>query len=435
MPTLFTSTATQETPSSYASSGAECGGPLRCSRRLAPGRTGSCVDLSVVIATHNRRPVVERTLRSVKNLDLEEFHGEIIVVDNHSHDGTREVGASLADRFVSLRRNQGSCAKAFGVAHARGRYILFLDDDAVPQAGAVPRMIRRMDGDDRLACAGFSVHLPDGSKESSALPGVFVGCGAGLRADALRTIGGLDRFFFMQAEEFDLCFRLVERGWRIGVYPDLIVDHLKTSHGRRSRRTLHLDTRNNLLVAERYLPKRARTIYRQDWLTRYRWMALRDGMTQAVERGRRAGAAANRRCRIPISSRLSAQTFEAFFRWQEVAARMQRLTALGFRRVLLADLGKNIYPFVRGARLAGMELVAVADDRFAFPGRAYRGVPVVASGEAARQRFDVVVVSNTAAALASASAERWRGLTDRPVLDWFSRPAVIDPHGAQVGMA
>jgi putative ABC transport system substrate-binding protein len=49
-----------------------------------------------------------------------------------------------------------------------------------------------------------------------ALPGVFVGCGVGLRAEAYAESGGLDRTFFMQAEEYDLSFRLAVAGWEVG---------------------------------------------------------------------------------------------------------------------------------------------------------------------------------------------------------------------------
>ena len=61
-------------------------------------------------------------------------------------------------------------------------------------------MIEHFEADPRLGAAGFTVHLPDGRLEGGALPGVFLGCGVGFRAEALRGAGGLDPSLFMQAE-------------------------------------------------------------------------------------------------------------------------------------------------------------------------------------------------------------------------------------------
>ncbi|MCO6438923.1 MAG: glycosyltransferase [Phycisphaerae bacterium] len=384
-----------------------------------------------MLATRGRLPVVRDTLHALETLDLPRSQYEVIVVDNDSRDGTRGAVRMRADRLIGLRRNLGSCAKAFGVSRARGRYVLFLDDDSVPRPGSIPRMLDRFNNDPGLACAGFTVELPDGRRESSALPGVFVGCGVGFRTDALRAVGGLDRFLFMQAEEFDVCFRIAEAGWKVGVFADLLVDHLKTPRGRRSGRTAYFDTRNNLLVIDRHIPGHAREVYRRDWVQRYRWLALREGLLDACRRGQRDALRMLTRHSGINPRPLGPRTFEAFFRWDDVHRRMVALADSGVRRILLADLGKNVFPFVRGARLAGIDPIAIADDRFCRPGRIYRGIAILPPFEAVRGSFDAVVVANMAAALSAASADRWRNRTDRPVHDWFSRPCVIDPGDAK----
>ena len=384
--------------------------------------------VSFVLATYNRRATTLDTLRKMVPLCREASPAEIVVVDNASSDGTHQAvrDAFPEVRLIRLRRNLGSCAKAFGVERSAGRYVVFLDDDSCPRPGTIARMIERFEADPSLGAAGFTVHLPDGRRESSGLPGVFVGCGAGFRREALLDAGGLDRTFFMQAEEYDLAFRLARAGWEVDLFDDLHVDHLKSPQARLSGRTLYYDTRNNLVVIARYAPDRVRIALLQDYTQRYRWIAEATGHLRAWWRGRAEGwrCQAEERCRWS-SWRLDAGTFERFFRFAEIERRMAALAAEGMRGIVLADLGKNIYPFVRGAARAGLKVLAIGDDRFARPGRCYRGVAIVPVAESLAMRPDAMVVSNCSPVHAQASRERLSSIASVPVHCWFGeRPSL-----------
>ncbi|MBU0719404.1 MAG: glycosyltransferase, partial [Planctomycetes bacterium] len=348
--------------------------------------------VSFVLATHNRRAVVMRTLSHLPACGLERRNYEVIVVDNASTDGTSEAVRPEVDVLIRRRGNAGSCAKAFGVTRARGQYIVFLDDDSFPRPGSVDRMLRRFEADQNLAAAGFAVHLPDGQLEGSALPGVFIGCGVGLRADALRMVGGLDRTFFMQAEEYDLSFRLVAAGWKVAVFDDLQVDHLKTSHARANDRVTYCDIRNNLRVVARYLPSPYFEVYRQDWRQRYGWLAERNRQRRAFEHGARAG---HWRSLIERQTyrrhRLSIAMAEQFFCWDLIEQKMSALAQGGVQQVVFADLGKNVFAFHRAAKQVGIDVLAIGDDRFAAPGRCYRGIAVQPLDDVLGLRADAMV--------------------------------------------
>ena len=401
--------------------------PLSTSMSLA-GRERPRV--SFVLATFNRHEVVERTLQLVSDpavMGLKRGEYELIVVDNASGDGTADTAAAAADHILRLRKNLGSCAKALGVERVTAPLVVFLDDDSYPRPGTIPRMLERFAADPQLVAAGFAVHLPDGREEGGALPGIPVGCGVGYRTAALRRVGGLDRTFFMQAEEYDLSFRLASAGGRVEVFDDLQVDHLKTTHARKNARITFFDIRNNLRVVSRYLPDPHYLIYRQDWRQRYRWLAEHDGQGRAYRRGLRAGLIKGARERWTYRKwRLNADTLERFFAWDSIASRLIELGRAGTRRVLFADLGKNVYPFHAGARAAGIEVTAIADDRFAAPGRCYRGTPILPVKEALSLPAEAVVVSNTSWVHAVPTRTRLRALTDLPVHDWFGRPAHAD---------
>ncbi|MCA9251794.1 MAG: glycosyltransferase [Phycisphaerales bacterium] len=391
-------------------------------------------NISIVLATHNRREVVLSTLHRLAALRTD-HRVEVIVIDNASTDGTAdEIESCLPElQLIRLQENCGSCAKAYGAEQANGTYILFLDDDSHPHEGSLERMVEHFVENPRLGAAGFTVHLPDGRRESSALPHVFVGCGVGLRRIAYERVGGLDREFFMQAEEYDLCFRLMGAGWDVELFEDLHVDHLKTPRSRLTERTCFYDTRNNLLVTARYIPDAFESIYRDDVLQRYRWIAESQGHMSANQHAEAEAMSRYNAERDWFATlRLSPGVFEELFCIKEVAERMRELRTDNVRRIVLANLGKNIYPFVQAAKYCGIEVKAIADDYFALGGRMYRGIPIVHSDDVSSDDIDAIVVSNMSPAHAARSQKRWSNLTDLPVVAWYADSVESDPVSAVV---
>jgi GT2 family glycosyltransferase len=380
--------------------------------------------ISVILATHNRRDVVLATIGRVLSGSVR--HGlEIIVVDNASRDGTSDA---VERRFPTVRvvrspHNLGSCGKSLGVPQARGRWTVFLDDDSYPRPGSLDRMVEHFNADASLGAAAFRVHLPGGLQESAALPDVFVGCGVGFRAHALREVGGLDPDLFMQAEEYHLAFRLVNAGWRIRRFDDLHVDHLKSPCARRTARTLYFDTRNNLLAAARYLPPPYDEIYASDWRQRYAWMAGTAARWLAYARGCGAAFVRSRSDRARHArARLSPIALETLFRLDLAEREMRWLGDQGLRRIVLVDLGKNVYAFHRAAQRAELTILAIADDRFARAGREYRGTSIVTLDRGLAAAPDAFVVANMSPVHAEAARRRLIARTPLPVFEWFSRP-------------
>ncbi len=386
-------------------------------RRCSPPR-----GVSFVIATGNRRDVLLGTLDRLAAVRAEAAWSEIVVVDNASTDGTTEaVHAAFPDvRVLRSAENLGSCAKALAVDQAAGGIVVFLDDDSFPRPGSIARMLDRFAEDDDLGAAGFLVHLPDGRMECSALPDVFVGCGVGLRRAALDQVGGLDRGLFMQAEEYDLSFRLVQAGWKVKTFTDLHVDHLKSPRARLSGRTVYYDTRNNLILAARYLPDDLENVYRRDWAQRYQWIAACCGHSAMYWRARLAAYRQRSRQRQAWARRrLGPAAVEQLFRIDQINAECAKIARQGIRRIVLADLGKNLWPFVRGACANGLQILAIADDRFAFQNHNYRGIRILRTPEALDLRPEALLVANTSPVHAAMAEERLKPFTDRPIFRWF----------------
>lgn len=92
--------------------------------------------LSVIIPTYNRAATLKKAVESVLHQTL--AHYEIIVVDDGSTDRTENTLADLLKEKPVLegrlryffQRNQGkSVALNYGLSHARGEWIAFLDSD------------------------------------------------------------------------------------------------------------------------------------------------------------------------------------------------------------------------------------------------------------------------------------------------------------------
>src|SRR5215213_2556152 len=97
--------------------------------------------VTFLIAAYNRRDVLLGTLGQLRRCGLPAESFETIVVDNASTDGTADAVAEAFPEVVLIRQtvNRGACAKNAGLQYARGKYIVFLDDDSYPLPGSVAR--------------------------------------------------------------------------------------------------------------------------------------------------------------------------------------------------------------------------------------------------------------------------------------------------------
>jgi hypothetical protein len=376
--------------------------------------------VSFIISTYNRRDVLLETLSRVKDCGLAEDDFEILLVDNASPDGSADaVNLTHPDvRLFALESNLGPCAKNIALPEARGKYIVFLDDDSFPLPRAVAKMMHHFEQDAQLGAAVFTVTLPDGSRECSAYPNVFIGCGTGFRRTALDQVGGLPEDFFMQAEEYDLSLRLMEAGWRVRTFDDLHVTHLKTPGARYSERVTQLDVRNNLVLVTRYFPDEWVLPFAVDWMRRYYVIASAKGHTRAYLKGLVQGVVRTIRAngRHPIGK----ETFESFTKLSQIEERLREAQhERGLERVLFIDLGKNVLPYWLAAKNLGIEIVAIADPRLADTNKRYRGISIVDDRAALGMQFDAAIVSNLSPVHASARRDAWRRMTDRPVIDLF----------------
>jgi glycosyltransferase involved in cell wall biosynthesis len=119
------------------------------------------IDASVIVCTYNRAESLPRTLRSLRAQQVRSgIDWEVLVVDNNSRDATRQTVEFFMQEFPRLRycfeAAQGlSHARNRGLAQARGRIVLFTDDDVAPEPDWVQRIVDGMSATGCDACGGY----------------------------------------------------------------------------------------------------------------------------------------------------------------------------------------------------------------------------------------------------------------------------------------
>jgi len=104
--------------------------------------TGSAPLLSIVIPTRERMETLSSAIATA--LDQRSRRFEVLVCDNHSQDGTRELVGAIRDprvRYVNPgARVSMSDNWEFALRHAEGRHVLFIGDDDAVMPGAIDRL-------------------------------------------------------------------------------------------------------------------------------------------------------------------------------------------------------------------------------------------------------------------------------------------------------
>jgi len=98
-------------------------------------------ELSVIVPSHNRRELLRACLESFERQTAPPDTFEVIVVLDGSTDGTAEVLSGFAPSFpltvLTQPRAGASAARNAGAVDARGRVLLFIDDDMVASPSLV----------------------------------------------------------------------------------------------------------------------------------------------------------------------------------------------------------------------------------------------------------------------------------------------------------
>jgi glycosyltransferase involved in cell wall biosynthesis len=221
--------------------------------RVKRGKSGGPL-FSVIVPTYNRLPILTKCLAALEAQTISFNDFEVIVIDDGSSDGTKELLTNyrLPFCFQYLRQaNSGTgAARRNGVAHASGEYLLLMNDDTICDRDLLEQhlLAQTKYGPERWAVLGnfeypaearrraltkyFCIEpfmFPQVSMEAGCPYGYshFITCNLSVRRDAVVEAGSFDSTYKL-SEDTELGIRLYEMGYRVLYHPDAhaIHDHL-----------------------------------------------------------------------------------------------------------------------------------------------------------------------------------------------------------------
>jgi len=217
--------------------------------------------VSIVIPVHNKYDYTHRCLFSIKEHSVG-IDYEVIVADDASTDDTLEIGRKIENIIIS--RNEKSlgflenCNLATSIA--KGKYILFLNNDTVVQPNWLSSLINLLEHDLTIGMTGSKLVYPNGLLQEAG--GIIWSDGSGwnygkfgqpnapeynylkevdfisgasimIRSSLWNEIGGFDNQYApAYYEDSDLAFEVRRRGYKVVYQPKSVVVHFEgISHG------------------------------------------------------------------------------------------------------------------------------------------------------------------------------------------------------------
>jgi GT2 family glycosyltransferase len=124
----------------------------------------SHADLTVIIATHNRTAVLDRTLANLERVDRTGLAVEFVVVDNNSTDDTRVVVARHQTDLPLRYLFEANAGKNHALNRALdevelGELVVFTDDDVNPEPGWLHAILDASRRHPDIAVFGGAIHV------------------------------------------------------------------------------------------------------------------------------------------------------------------------------------------------------------------------------------------------------------------------------------
>jgi len=239
--------------------------------------------LSVVIVNYNVKNYLYQCLDSVVRA-MDGIDGEVLVVDNHSRDGSvEELRPSFPTvQFISSTHNLGfSRANNVAIRQAKGDYVLLLNPDTVVGEDVLKEAIAFMDAHPEAGATGVRMLKSNGKAAMESRRGlptpmtafykmsglcrrfptsrrfahyymsyltwdepskieVVSGAFFFIRKKALDGVGLLDEDYFMYGEDIDLSYRLLKAGWQNWYLPLNILHYKGESTEKSSFKYVHV---------------------------------------------------------------------------------------------------------------------------------------------------------------------------------------------------
>jgi GT2 family glycosyltransferase len=195
--------------------------------------------VSVVVCTYNGATTLADCLDGLQNLDYPDY--EVIVVSDGSTDAVPQIAGEYDVRLIETENRGLASARNTGLQMATGEIVAYTDDDtradvdwlrylahtfttsdydAVGGPNPIPPYARGVEQCVANAPGG-PTHVLLTDRDAEHIPG----CNMAFRKSALEAVGGFDPQFRIAGDDVDLCWRLLDGGFKLGFNPGAVVWH------------------------------------------------------------------------------------------------------------------------------------------------------------------------------------------------------------------
>ena len=201
----------------------------------------SVPEISVIIPVWNGAKRIAGGLEALQQQTLDPRLFEVIVVDNGSTDGTRDIVRRFDNVRLLEEPQPGSYrARNHALTQARGRFVLFTDDDCIPDVDWVEKALdyARQHGENALIGGRIKLFKTDGGSETLLRyeqTSYFkqewylanercVTANWLCSRELLDRVGGFDGELF-SGGDMDCAKRIAQSGAELVYAPEMIVNH------------------------------------------------------------------------------------------------------------------------------------------------------------------------------------------------------------------
>ncbi len=224
-------------------------------------------EVSIVIISWKMKDMLDVCLGSIYTT-TQTHSFEIIVIDNASKDGTKELISEKYPNVIYIENSENlgvAPARNKGLPIAKGQYTLILDADIKIVNNALDRLVDFLDSNQSFGMVGAKLCYPDMTPQAnckrfptlSALllrriehtefaknhplyrnhimsefnhdqtieVDYLIGACQMFRTEILKSVGLLDDKIFYGPEDIDFCLRIRSKGWKIGYLHEAIMIH------------------------------------------------------------------------------------------------------------------------------------------------------------------------------------------------------------------
>jgi GT2 family glycosyltransferase len=194
---------------------------------------------TVAVCSYNGSQTIRETLEGLERIEYPNF--EVIVINDGSKDATAAIAAEYNYRVITTENRGLSSARNVALRAAGGDIIAYLDDDAIPDPHWLHYLAETFRNVAYAAVGGPNIAPPNATTISDCVdnsPGNPVhvlitdeiaehlpGCNMAIRKSALEAVDGFDPTFRVAGDDVDVCWRLQQRGWKLGFSPGAMVLH------------------------------------------------------------------------------------------------------------------------------------------------------------------------------------------------------------------